>query len=52
MEAKDTVKTEGELCTLVCLSYREDHLEGKDCDELDCGACQLLAQAEISLKAG
>ncbi len=52
MEATDTVKTEGELCILVCQEYRHTHLEGKNCDGLDCGACQLLAQAEISFKAG
>lgn len=52
MEAKDIVKTEGELCTLVCQEYRAKNLEAKNCDGLDCGKCQLEKQAELSFKAG
>ena len=52
VEAKDTVKTGGELCLLVCQEYRSATLDGKNCDGLDCEVCQLTKQAEISFPAG
>ncbi len=52
MEAKDTIKTSGELCLIVCHERRELTLENKDCTDLDCETCQLKKQAEISFKAG
>ena len=52
MEAKDTVMTSDNLCIMVSQENRTNTLESKNCDGLDCNACQLTKQAEISFKAG